>query len=75
MQYLTQRHRVKPTVPLFDFFEPDSCREKSRQRHRVASLKGKLCRVFNAQPRTRSRSTFSARARSCAYSVSVMVPA
>jgi hypothetical protein len=73
-----QRHppeRVEPAVPLFDFFEPNSCGRESRRRHWAASRKGKSHRVLNAQPWTRSRSTFSARARSCAYSVSAMVPA
>jgi hypothetical protein len=67
--------RVEPAVPLFDFLEPNSCGRKSRRRHWAASRKGKSHRALNAQPWTRSRSTFSARARSCAYSVSAMVPA
>src|SRR6266478_5788712 len=72
-RYATQR--VKPAIPFVDFFEADSCGRKTRSCHRTASEVSTSLPVFKTQPRTRSRNTFSARARSCAYSSSEMVPA
>src|SRR5207302_11215540 len=67
--------RIKSAVPLINAFEADSCGRKTRWRHGTTSETGRSLLVFNAQPRTRSRNTFSARPRSCAYSSSEIVPA
>src|SRR6266581_4677274 len=67
--------RVKPAIPFVDVLEADSCGRKTRWRHRTTSEISKALQVLNTQPRTRSRNTFSARARSCVYSSSEMVPA
>src|ERR1700730_1338795 len=66
---------VPPAVSFLDIFETDAGGRKRSGRQRTASHLGGTCRAVTAQLRTRSRSTFSARARSCAYSSSEIVPA
>src|SRR5258708_21042401 len=65
---------VEPAVTFVDVFKANAGGRTCRRRHRLASQVGCSCRLATAQPRTRSRRIFSARARSRAYSSSQIVP-